>query len=153
MGSAIKMPTRAISLRVSDAAKRRTRRRQPVSGGVAGAAAGALGLSPAVTEGLVVIDLAEGGIDGAELVSNPLDARADVRSVAIFSAPGDEAHVVHAVVDRPVGYVAPDVRGKQVHDLEFGERQADVAVVPEGAADAGLQHQSATVKIVDQLGL
>src|SRR5258707_5828604 len=153
MGNAKKIPTSATSLSVSDAAKRRMPRRQPVSGVVAGAGGGALGLSPAVTEGLVVIDLSEGGIDGAELVSNPLDARADVRSVAIFSAPGDEAHVVHAVVDRPVGYVASDVRGKQVHDLKFRERQADVAVVPEGAADAGLQHQPATVKIVHQLGL
>src|SRR5258707_14586947 len=153
MGNAKKIPTSATSLSVSDAAKRRMPRRQPVSGVVAGAGGGALGLSPAVTKGLVVIDLGEGGIDGSELVSNPLDARADVRSVAIFSAPGDEAHIVHAIVPPPVGQVTADVRGQQMHDLEFGERQADVIVLPEGAADAGLQHQPAAVEIVHQLGL
>src|SRR5258708_2707084 len=115
----MKMPIKATSLRVSEAARRWNARRQPRGGG------GALGLSPAISEGLIVIDLGEGRVDGAELVSNPLDARADIRSVAIFAAPRDETDVMHAVVNCPIGYIAPDVRGQQVHDLELGKRQMD----------------------------
>src|SRR4051794_2155026 len=92
------MPTSATSFSVSDAASRRSENRRLVER--------VLDLAPAVAEGLVVIDLGEVWIDGAELVSNSLDARADVCSIAIFAAPSDEAHVVHAIVDRSIGHVA-----------------------------------------------
>src|SRR5882757_796433 len=117
-----------------------------------GGRGGALGLSPAVSEGLVVIDLGKGGVDGSELVSDPLDARADIRSVAIFAAPRDETDVMHTIVDRPICHVAADVRGQQVHDLEFGERQMNIGIVPEGTADPRLQHQTAAMEIVHQVG-
>src|SRR5262245_3273509 len=110
MGRATKMPTSATSFSGSEAATRRSRHRQPVVG--AGGGGPGLGLSPAVAEGLVVIDLVEGGIDGPELVSNSLDARADVRSVAIFAAPRDEPHIMHAIIHRAIGHVAADV-GRQ----------------------------------------
>ena len=56
---------------------------------------------------------------------------------------------MHAVVDRAIGHVVADVRGQQTHDLEFGEGQIDVGIVPEGAADPRLQHQPAAMEIVD----
>src|ERR1700722_2001693 len=111
-----------------------------------------LALSPAVSKGLVVIDLGKGGVDGSKFVSNPLDARADIRSVAIFAAPRDESDVMHAVVDCPVGYVTANVRGQQVHDLEFRERQINIGIVPEGTADPRLQYQPAAMEIVHQVG-
>src|SRR5215470_588799 len=142
MGRATKTPTRMTSLSVSEAPRRRSLR-HPVVG--VGELLGFLASSPAITEGLIVIDLGKGGVDGSELVSNPLDARADVRSVAIFSAPRDEPDIVHAIVDSAVGHVVADVRRQQMHDLELGERQADIGVVPVGAAHARLEQQSTTV--------
>src|SRR4029077_7847161 len=147
-GRATKMPIRATSFSVSEAARRWSPRRQRDAGG-----GGGLGLSPAVSEGLVVIDLGEAGVDGSELVSNSLDARADIRSVAIFAAPRDESDVMHAVVDCPIGYVAADVRGQQMHDLELGEGEMNIGFVPEGTAAPGLQHQPAAMEVVDELGL
>src|SRR5262245_17517824 len=114
----MKIPTRMTSLRVSEATTRRSLRRHVTAAGVLGVS----GRSPAVAEGLIVIDFGEGRVDGSELVSNPLDARADVRSVAIFSAPRDEPDIVHAIVDSAVGHVVADVRGQQMHDLELGKR-------------------------------
>src|SRR3954471_24440055 len=90
----MKMPTRPTSLRVSDAPTRRAESSQ--------LRRGVLGLSPAVTEGGVVLDFGELGVDESELVSNALDRRTDVGSVAILSAPGDEAHVMHAIVHRAI---------------------------------------------------
>src|SRR5690348_5435630 len=109
----MKMPISATSFSVSEAARRRIACRHA---GMRG-----LGLPPAVAEGLVVIDFAELGIDGAELVSNSLDARADIRSVAIFAAPGNETDVVHAIIHRAVSHVAADIGGEQMHDLELGQ--------------------------------
>src|SRR6187551_1778573 len=111
IGRAMKMPTRPTSLRVSEAPRRRAESSQ--------LRRGVLGLSPAVTEGGVVFDFSEFGIDEAELVSNALDRRTDIGSVAILSAPGDEADVVHAIVHRAIGHVAADIESQQAHDVEL----------------------------------
>ncbi len=109
-------------------------------------------LAPAIAERLVVLDLAELGIDGAELVANALDAGADVGSVAILTAPRDEADIVHAVVDGAVADIAADVGGQRMHDLELGHRQVEVGVVPEGATDRGLQQQAAAMEVAFAVG-
>src|SRR5262249_46643169 len=111
MGRATNTPTRMTSLSVSEAATRRSLR-HPEAG--VGEVLGLFAPSPAIAEGLIVIDLPEGGVDDAELVSNSLDARADVRSVAILSAPRDEPGIVHAIVDSAVGHVIADVRRQQM---------------------------------------
>src|SRR5512143_2536320 len=100
------MPTSPTSFSVSDAPIRRAALRQLRRGG------GGLS-SPAVTEGGIILDFGELGIDRTELVAYSLDRRANIGSVAIFAAPRDKSDVMHAIVDRAVGHVVADVGCKQ----------------------------------------
>ena len=99
-------------------------------------------LSPAVAEGLVDIDLGEGGINGAKLVPDPLDARANACPIAVFAPAGDDARVGHALVDGGISDVIAGVRCQQMDDLEFGDREIEISIVPVGAAQTRLEHQA-----------
>ena len=58
-----------------------------------------LRLSPTIAERLERLNLVELCIQGPELVPYPLYRGPDVDSVAVFAISGNEADVVHAVVD------------------------------------------------------
>src|SRR5262249_56341362 len=87
------------------------------------------GLAPAVSERGVVGDVDEGGVAIPELVSDTLDCRADVRSISIFPTPSDETFVVQTIVDGAIGDVATGVRGEQMDDVVFAQRQPHVDLV------------------------
>src|SRR5580693_6432772 len=67
-------------------------------------------LAPAIPEAVVVLDLVEAGVAGAELVADALDRRPDIRAKAIIAASGDKAFAAEAVVDRAVGHKGADIR-------------------------------------------
>src|SRR4051812_3801751 len=77
--------------------------------------------APAVTEGLVVLDLGESGIDGLELAANAPDAGPDIRPKAGIASPRNEACVVHVVEDGAIAHVAARVRGQKMHNPELRE--------------------------------
>src|SRR5258708_35690254 len=128
------MPTSATSFSVSDAPIQRAARFQLLAWIRAG-------FAPAVSEGREVLKFGESGITFAEFVANPLDARADVCSIAMLAAPRDETDMVHAVVDRAIGDVVSDAGSQKLDDVEFRQREVEINVVPVGSAYSGLQHQ------------
>jgi hypothetical protein len=91
-------------------------------------------LAPAVAEASVVLDLVEGRVEGPELVSDALDCRAHVRPITVSPVSSDEAVVAQAVVDRAIGHKGPGLRRQQMDDVVFPEREADIDLVPVGAA-------------------
>src|SRR5260370_37915964 len=58
--------------------------------------------APAISKGREVLNVNEFIVERPELVADPFDRRADVGAVALLAATGDEARVVHAVVDGAV---------------------------------------------------
>ena len=100
-------------------------------------------LAPAVSEAGVVLDLVESGVAGAELVADALDRRLHIRPIAILPSPGDEAFVMQAVVERAIGHERADARHQQMDDFVFPEREADIDLVPVGAAGLRLQPELA----------
>src|SRR5260370_21495544 len=99
--------------------------------------------SPTVAEGHVVLDFFEVGVAFAELDADALDGRSDIRTIAMVSAAGDETFVVHAVVDRAVSHVTTGVRRQQFDDVVLPDREADIDVIPIGAADVRPEHKAA----------
>ena len=68
-----------------------------------------------------------------ELVANPLDRGADIGSVAIFAAPCHEPDMMHAVTeprDTPSCGCADIRAASRRTNVEFGQREIDVGVVP-----------------------
>src|SRR3546814_9889817 len=81
IGSAMNTPISRTSLSVSECASRRTSRRRLRHGRFA---------PPSVAEGQEVFDFGEVRINGAELVANSLDGRADIGSVSILYVRSEE---------------------------------------------------------------
>jgi hypothetical protein len=50
--------------------------------------------------------------------------------ITVFAAASDEAFVVYAVVDRPIGHPAARIRRQEMDDIVLGQGQADVGIVP-----------------------
>src|SRR5215469_11688519 len=134
----MKMPIRMISFAVSDAAKCCVRRKASASLGRRAV--------PAIAKRGVVFDLEKSSIESAELVSDAFDRRADIGSEPLFTAAGDEARVVNAVVDRAIGNVFAGARHQHVNDLELGHGQIDVLAVPISAPDIGAQQELAALQ-------
>src|SRR5262249_16844689 len=99
----------------------------------------ALRISPAIAEPRVVVDFLKTGITQAELAANTLDRRSDVCPISVHSAAGDEADVVQAIVDAPIGHEPADIRRKMVDNGVFAAREVDVDSIPIGPTDIRLE--------------
>ena len=78
----------------------------------------ALGSAPTIAKGRIILDFDKIGVEEAKLVSNTLDRRTDIGSIAIFSASRDEADMVNAVVDRAVSDVIADIQSQKADNIE-----------------------------------
>src|SRR5215472_11529205 len=107
-----------------------------------------LRLSPTVSKRSVGLDLVEAGVVGFELVADPFDRGTHIGSVTVRAASSQKAHVMHAIVNTPVGDEGPHVGRQQLHDLELSNGQADVDIVPIGSAHPGAECQPTAVKVV-----
>src|SRR4051812_4507425 len=90
IGVAAARPTRLSSLTAIDPPRPRVRRAS--SRGIRGQC------PPAIAKGREVLNLAEFIVERPEFVADPLDRRADVGSMALLAASGNEARMVHAVI-------------------------------------------------------
>jgi hypothetical protein len=104
MAASVDLPARWISeITARVVALAPTRRFAP--GGPLSPRRPALGwLAPAISEAGVVLDLVEGGVEGAELVADAFDRRPDVRPITLSPFSSDEAFMAQAVVDGAVGH-------------------------------------------------
>ena len=91
--------------------------------------------SPAISEGGRVLNLAEGRVDPAELPSEALDGRSDVRPITVLPGPGDETFVVLDVINLSISQVVTDVRHEKMDDAVFADGEADIHPVPIGPMD------------------
>src|SRR5258708_22435895 len=105
MGNAMKMHTTPSSLTVREA--RRILPNFPSSRGIR------CGSAPAISKGGEVLNFNEFIVERPELVADSLDRRADIRSVSFLAAAGDEARVVHAVVNGAIGRILAGLGGER----------------------------------------
>src|SRR5258708_6267455 len=137
MGNAMKMPTNPSSLTVREAP--RILPNFPSSRGIR------CGSAPAISKGGEVLNFNEFIVERPELVADSLDRRADIRSVSFLAAAGDEARVVHAVVNGAIGRILAGLGGEEMHDVELGHGQIHIDIVPIGATHPGTKHETAAL--------
>src|SRR5512145_1318300 len=87
-------------------------------------------IGPAIAEARIVLKLFKIGVDGTELLTDPLDQCAHVGAIALLARAGAETFATDHVVNFAIRDVASSARGEQAYHLEFGERQFDALAAP-----------------------
>src|SRR5882762_10455751 len=128
----MKIPTKMMSFAVREAAKRSVVRNTLPSLGRSA--------TPPISKGWIVFDFGKSSIEATEFVSDTLDRGTNIRPETLFAASGDEARVVHTIVDRAIGHILAGAQDQQINDLELGHGQIDVTTIPIGPADVGTQN-------------
>src|SRR5205823_8309054 len=99
------------------------------------------GVAPAVAKTRIIFDMREIRIGIAEFLADALDESAHIGAIADLAGAGGKTFAVNDVVQAAVRHVIAGVIHQQLNHLEFGHRQFDRPVLPEGAFGVAMQAQ------------
>src|SRR5690349_19128303 len=91
------------------------------------------GITPAISETGIILDLRKIGIGILEFLPDAFDESADICAIPDFARTRGESFAVHHVVKLAVGHIAASFAHQAIDHLEFRHREENEILFPECA--------------------